>query len=324
MKIREKGRLQSFKDIFGEDKNEGVGVTQLQISSLQSYENHPFKLYSGERFEDMVRSIMEIGVIVPIIVRPKGEDEYEILSGHNRVNAAKTAGLETVPAVIKDQLTDEEAALIVTETNLIQRSFSDLCHSERAVALAAHHKTLKKQGARTDLLNELEKLLNLHENKENQTYSQLANKSKTLAIVGKTYSLSKDTVARYLRLNRLVPELLNRVDNEEIAFIPAVTLSYLQEAEQREIESMISENGFKVDMTKAEILRSHSEEGKIDNDKIYSILSGDLDKKKNSNKPIPVKLKPKLVAKFFSADQKQAEIEEIIDKALTLYFQQIR
>jgi len=176
MEIREKRRLQSLKDIFVEDMKEAEGVKELPISSLKPYHDHPFKLYLGERFEDMVRSIKELGVIVPIIVRPKGEDKYEILSGHNRVNAAKTTGLETVPAVIKEQLTDEEAALIVTETNLIQRSFSDLCHSERAVALAAHHKTLKKQGARTDLLNELEKLLNPHEIRGEGTSSQFETK----------------------------------------------------------------------------------------------------------------------------------------------------
>jgi ParB family chromosome partitioning protein len=320
MEIREKGRLQSFKDIFGED-NKAEGVTQLSISSLRSYENHPFKLYSGERFADMARSVKELGVIVPIIVRPKDEGLYEILSGHNRVNAAKTAGLETVPAVIKDQLTDEEAALIVTETNLIQRSFSDLCHSERAVALTMHHEILKKQGTRTDIINELEMLLKPHEIKENQTCSQVANKLKTLAVVGKTYNLSKDTVARYIRLNKLIPELLERVDNEEIAFITAVSLSYLRASEQRELEELIDEMGFKVDMAKAEILRSYSEAGKLDGEKINSILSGELDKKKKSDKSATVRLKPKLVAKFFSPSQKQAEIEEIIEKALTFYFE---
>lgn len=323
MEIREKGRLQSFKDIFGED-NKAEGVTQLSISSLRSYENHPFKLYSGERFEDMVRSVKELGVIVPIIVRPKDEGLYEILSGHNRVNAAKTAGLETVPAVIKEQLTDEEAALIVTETNLIQRSFSDLCHSERAVALAAHHKTLKKQGARTDLINELEKLLNPHEIRGEGTSCQVATKLTSLEIVGKTYDLSKRSVARYLRLNELIPELLERVDDEEIAFIPAVELSYLRESEQMELAVAISKDGFKVDMSKAEILRSYSEAGKLDGDKINSILSGELDKKKKSDKPAAVRLKPKLMAKFFSPGHKQAEIEEIIEKALTLYFEKYK
>jgi ParB family chromosome partitioning protein len=152
-----------------------------------------------------------------------------------------------VPVVIKDKLTDEEAALIVTETNLMQRSFSDLCNSERAIALVAHHKTLKRQGARTDLINELEKLLTPHEIRDNETSCQVATKLISLEKVGKNYNLSKRSVARYLRLNELILKLLERVDNEEIAFIPAVSLSYLRESEQRELETAISENDFKVD-----------------------------------------------------------------------------
>ncbi|MCR4441250.1 MAG: ParB/RepB/Spo0J family partition protein [Peptococcaceae bacterium] len=321
MEIREKGRIQSFKDIFGDETKEAEGVKELPLSTLQPYENHPFKLYSGERFDDIVRSVKELGVIVPIIVRPKGEEKYEILSGHNRVNAAKTAGLQTIPAVIKDKLTDEEAALIVTETNLMQRSFADLCHSERAIALAMHHKTLKKQGARTDLINELEKLLNPHEIRGNRTSSQVETRLTSLGKTGIKYSLSRPTVARYLRLNELIPELLARVDKEEIAFIPAVALSYLRENEQRDVEAIMAENGFKVDMSKAEILRSYSEAGKLDKDIVYSVLAGELDKKKKSDKPVAFKLKAKLVAKFFSSGQKQAEIEEIIEKALILYFE---
>jgi len=114
------------------------------------------------------------------------------------------------------------------------------------------------------------------------------------------------------------------VDNEEIAFIPAVELSYLRESEQRELAVVISKDGFKVDMSKAEILRSYSEAGKLDGDKINSIISGELDKKKKSDKPAAVRLKPKLVAKFFSPGHKQAEIEEIIEKALTLYFEKYK
>ena len=142
----------------------------LFVDELIPYADHPFKLYEGERLDDMVRSVKELGVIVPVIVRPLDED-YEILSGHNRVNAAKIAGLKKVPVIIKTGLTDEEAKLIVTETNLVQRSFADLSHSERAVALKMHLEALKEsnggQGTRTDLLDEIKTLSNPHEIKEN-------------------------------------------------------------------------------------------------------------------------------------------------------------
>lgn len=113
----------------------------LEIDSLVPYSNHPFKVYEGERLADMVRSIKEMGVLLPIIVRPLEDDTYEILSGHNRVNAAKLAELSEVPVIIKTGLNDDDAKLIVTETNLIQRSFSDLSHSERAIALKSHMDT---------------------------------------------------------------------------------------------------------------------------------------------------------------------------------------
>ncbi len=118
-----KGKVRSFADIFGEDAspspNKQAGVTEIVISKLVPFADHPFKLYEGERLNDMVTSIKELGVILPVVVRPKETDCYEILTGHNRVNAAKIAGLEKVPTVIKEGLTDEEAKLIVTETNLL-------------------------------------------------------------------------------------------------------------------------------------------------------------------------------------------------------------
>ena len=134
-----KGKVRSFADIFGEDADpspkQQAGVTEIEITKLSPFANHPFKLYEGERLNDMVTSIKELGVILPVVVRPKDNDNYEILSGHNRVNAAKIAGLEKVPTVIKEGLSDEEANLIVTETNLLQRSFADLSYSESRVQL---------------------------------------------------------------------------------------------------------------------------------------------------------------------------------------------
>jgi len=149
-----------------DDKNE---TAALDLNSLVPYTNHPFKMYDGERLDDMVRSVKELGVIVPLIVRPIGKDKFEILSGHNRFNAAELAGLSEVPIIIKEGLSDEEARLIVTETNLVQRSFTDLSHSERAVALKTHMDAIKAQGKRTDIINEVNKLLNADKYGENNT-----------------------------------------------------------------------------------------------------------------------------------------------------------
>ena len=194
----------------------------LIIDDLVPFADHPFKLYEGERLDDMVRSIKELGVIVPIIVRPVADDEYtyEILSGHNRVNAAKIAGLKKVPIVIKTGLTDDEAKLIVTETNLVQRSFADLSHSERAIALKTHMDAIKSQGKRTDLIDELKTLSNPHEIGENGTSALLVPKLETREIAAERYGLNRMSVTRYIRLNFLIQSLLNRVDSDEIGLYP--------------------------------------------------------------------------------------------------------
>jgi len=180
----------------------------------------------------MVRSIKKLGIIVPIVVRPK-EDKYEVLSGHNRLNAAKAVGLNKVPATIKENLEDEEAMLIVTETNLMQRSFSDMLHSERATALFEHHKALTVQGKRTDLLKEIETMLKADEVKDESTSRLLGEKLTSADETGKSYNLSGRTVSRYLRICHLIKELKDRLDVEEISFYASVELSYLTEEEQQ-------------------------------------------------------------------------------------------
>lgn len=314
-------KLMSLADMFGEDteEKESANQTEIDISKLVSFENHPFKLYEGERLENMVRSIRELGVIVPVIVRPKG-DKYEILSGHNRVNAAKTAGLLKVPAIIKENLEDEEAMLIVTETNLMQRSFSDMLHSERAAALEQHHKALASQGKRTDILKEIESLLKADEIKSDETSRQIGEKLTSADETGKTFNLSGRSVSRYLRICNLIKELKDRLDIEEIPFTASVNLSYLTEEEQYIVELILSEHNFKVDMKKSESLRAYSEGKKLNEETAYVILSGELHKKKKTNKPSSIKLKSKLINKFFTPETKQPEIEDVIEKALELYF----
>ena len=317
-------KLMSLADMFGMDESKDeqaneAAVDEIEIEKLIPYRNHPFRLYEDERFDNMVKSIKEFGVIVPVIIRTIGKD-YEILSGHNRVNAAKKAGLLKVPVIIKDNLQDDEAMLIVTETNLMQRSFSDMLHSERATALQQHHKALASQGKRTDILKEIENYLKADEIKAEETSRLIGEKLTSAEETGKNYKLSGRTVSRYLRVCKLIEELQDRLDEEEIPFFASVELSYLTNEEQYMIEVILSENNFKVDMKKAETLRSYSENKKLNQETAYSILSGDLNKKPKTNNPGTIKLKPKLINRFFAAEAKQTEIEETIEKALELYF----
>jgi ParB family chromosome partitioning protein len=298
----------------------------LFIGDLVPYADHPFKLYEGERLNDMVRSVRERGVIVPVIVRPldEGEDTYEILSGHNRVNAAKMAGLKKVPVVIKTGLDDEEAKLIVTETNLVQRSFADLSHSERAIALKTHMDAISNQGKRTDLLDELKTLFKPHEIEGNGTSAQVERKLESREITAEKYGLSRANVSRYIRLSHLIHSLMNRIDSDEIAFIPAVSLSYLSTDEQTELNRLLDESAYKIDMKKAESLREFSENKKLTNEKIMQILSGELNKKPKSKTTPPFKLKAKIYQKHFDGDTPQSEMEIVIDEALTEYFEKRR
>ncbi|EKQ51777.1 MULTISPECIES: ParB N-terminal domain-containing protein [unclassified Clostridium] len=315
-------KLMSLDDMFGDCEYKGdinLGVVEVEIDKLIYFSNHPFRLYDGERFDNMVKSIKDLGVIVPIIVRHKGE-KYEILSGHNRVNAAKAAGFNKVPVLIREKIDDEEAILIVTETNLMQRSFTDMLYSERAVALFEHHKALKSQGKRTDLLREIETMLKGDEIKDEATSRLLGEKLTSADETGRGFNLSGRTVSRYLRICNLIKELKDRLDIDEIPFFAAVELSYLTKEEQNIVESIITKNKFKIDLNKSKLLRDYSEKKKFNTEVVCSILSGDIGKKIKFNNPVTIKLKSKMLSKYFAPEVNKREIEEIIDKALKLYF----
>ena len=186
--------------------NTKKGTTEVNLSQLVPFSNHPFKLYEGDRLKDMVESIKEFGIITPLIVRPLETNKYEILSGHNRANAGKLAGLTKTPVVIKENLTDEEAMLIVTETNLIQRAFSELSHSEKARILTERHNAIKEQGKRMDLINKIEMLLNTDGIEKKSTSGQIGHQGKSRDKIGDEYDLLGKTVSRYLGIDTLLPE----------------------------------------------------------------------------------------------------------------------
>ena len=334
-----KGKVRSFAEIFGEEavneQKTGTDRIEMPIEKLIPFEGHPFKLYQGERLSGLVDSIKELGVILPVVVRPIKDGNYEILSGHNRVNAARIAGLDKVPVIVKEGLTEEEANLIVTETNLLQRSFSDLSYSERAFALKRHYDTIKEQGKKMqlkknqgpelerklDFINEIEMLSKAPSIEGFTVLAQVApEKVRPTEKVGQQYALSRDTVARYLKLHELIPPILQRVDNEEIAFIPAVTLSLLKKTEQEDLERVLCQKKYNINMAKATQLRAHSESSGLGIEKIEAILSGDINNKSKPNKPAGVKIKAKVISRFFKPEQKASEIQGVIEKALEMYF----
>jgi ParB family chromosome partitioning protein len=315
-------KVKTFASIFGDDwegQVEGQEMTQdtLNIEQLVGFKNHPFKLYEGERLNEMVESIKQFGVIVPIVVRKK-KLKYEILSGHNRVEACKVLGLKEIPTIVKEGLTEEEALLIVTETNTMQRSFGDLPHSERATVITVRHEAMKKQGIRTDLLQEIEKLSKSPNVEHDITSAPLGRKLESRDKVGLEYNLSKNSVARYLRIAKLPDEFKELVDIGKIAIRAGVDLSYLREESLDIVHAIITEENFKIDMNRARNLRGADKKEPLTFDTAHAIIKGEV--KDKEKKPKPPKYWSKVFTKHFKPEQEEAEVMSIIDKALAMYY----
>ena len=333
-------RLKSLDELFGSEdeqpysdgtvvymkppKDGSVPLKMISPKKIRAFTNHPFRLYDGERLDDLVESVKSNGILIPVIVRKIARDEngyeYEMLAGHNRQNAAIIAGLETIPCIVKENLTDDEAWIYVVETNVIQRSFTDMLPSEKAAVLASRYSKMFSQGKRNDIIEELKKLENPQYIKGNSTCGSDFHKLKSRDKIGAEYSLTGRAIANYVRVNSLIAPLKVRLDNGELTLTVSVELSYLAEKEQGYIESVLSENEFKVDAKKATLLRSFS--GKLDEEQVYGILSGEKTRKAKPSAPPPIKIKHTVYAKYFAPDTKASEIERVIDEALALYFKQ--
>ena len=286
---------------------ERLDVALIPLEKLIPFKNHPFQLYEGQRKTDMVESIRSNnGVYTPIIIRPMDDGNYEILSGHNRVEASREVGLTHIPAVIRAGLSDDDAMLIVTETNLIQRSFSDLKHSERAIAISTHYEAMKKKpGYRSDLLKEIEEL----------TGAPVGHGMKTRDKVGVQYGLGKTSVARYLRVNKLVPALKTRLDDGGLGMRVAEALSYLRENEQEIVECILA-GGQKISIKQADTLKTESVKEKLNKTFIKRVFQPGL----LPAKVKPVKLSGEFLSQHFNDTQTTEEIEQIISEALEQYY----
>lgn len=331
---------------FGSFISESNTLKQLPLNLLVPRHNHRFKLYDGERLQDMVQSIRSNGVLTPIIVMlindelvkliesemnaadedkkvKLGEaaefyrshlDKYEILAGHNRCNAAQLAGKTSVPGIVKENLSYDEAEMYVAETNFMQRGFDDLSITERAAVLAARHSAMFDEDKRNAIVRELAIL-----NGEEVENTADGEKKSKLAAVGENYGLSKDTVARLIRIDKLVPELKSYVDEGRIAVRAAVNLSYLFSSEQRKVAELID---FGVDMKKSALLREVSRQNKLNDNAIHEILiTGRLGNAPVAKrKPIRVKIDTEISDKYFSPDWDEARVQDIINLALEQYF----
>lgn len=235
----------------------------------------------------MVESIKENGVMTPLIVRKKEDGKYEILSGQNRTNAARLAGLDKVPAIIKEGISDAEAKIIVTDTNFMQRSIADMLPSELAKSLKMQLEVCKEAKQKQVLINDVENNEKPHEMDGSEQGATMLHPQKSRYIVAANNSMNRETIRHYIRLNHLIPSLLDKVDEGQISLRPAVDLSYLKEPEQQSVLEALHNSSFKVDMAKAETLRSLSELRKPDDDKIFEVFPASTTKRKKRSGLLP-------------------------------------
>ena len=290
-----------------EERDVPRGIQMIQIKNIQPFHDHPFHLYEGERLEDMIASVKEHGILNPVIVQ-KIDGGYEMLSGHNRMNAAKLAGLKEVPAIVKTDLSEEEAYVYVIETNLMQRSFSDLLISEKAAVLKARYEKESCQGRRNDIIEEIARL----EGKEVEvTRGHGDHRMKTRDTIGKEYKLSGSSVGRLLKLNDLIKPFKDMVDRGALYTKVALQLAFLPEEEQNMVLIVMKEKKTKVTIDMVMKLRSHS--GTLTDAMVRRYLSTEPVKKKYYKVPA------RIVEKYF-VGMDPNKVDGIVEQALEAWF----
>ena len=287
--------LKGLDDLFSTEENrqeeQREQVQQIPIDELHPFTNHPFKVLDDEAMTRTVESIAQYGVLAPLIARPRPDgDGYEIISGHRRQYAAKLAGLDTLPVIVR-QMSDDAAVILMVDSNL-QREH--ILPSERALAYKMKLEAIKNQGARSDL-----------------TSPQVAAKFRSDDAVAKDQGISGDTVRRYIRLTNLIPELLDMVDEKKISFNPAVELSYLDESQQRDFLEAMNDTQNAPSLSQAQRLKKLAQEGHFSYDVAFAVMGEE--KKDELDKVV---IKNDTLRKYFPRSYTPKQMEDTIIKLL--------
>ena len=284
--------LTSYDDIFStEESRQTEQIQQIPIAELHPFKNHPFKVLDDEAMQRTVESVAQFGVLAPLIARPREEGGYEIISGHRRQHAAELAGLKTLPVIVRN-MSDDEAVIHMVDSNL-QREH--ILPSERAFAYKMKLEAIKNQGARSDL-----------------TSGQFVQKSKlSIEKVAEDAGEGYKTVQRYIRLTNLIPELLDLVDQKKISFNPAVELSYLTTAEQRDFLEAMQDTQNAPSLSQAQRIKKLSQEGKCSYDAIFDIMGEE--KKAEMDR---VTIKNEVLQKYFPKSYTPKQMQDTIIKLL--------
>ena len=294
--------LTPYDEIFSTEESRSgkqpEQVRSIPISELFPFKDHPFSVVDDKRMEEMVESVKEFGVMVPVIARPLDGGGYEIVSGHRRKRACELAGIETIPVLIRN-LDDDEATILMVDSNLQQRT--DIPPTERAKAYQMKMAALTHQGERTDLS------------------SRQVGKKWSVEKIAEEAGDSERQVHRYLRLNNLNPELQEMVDEGRLAFTPAVEISYLKPEEQRDLAVSLEETQNTPSLSQAQRIRKLSETGGVTKDKLDDIM---MEEKKPLRDSIT--LSHDTLKKYFPKSYSIQKIEQIIIKLLENYLKKQR
>ena len=287
--------LKGLDDLFSTEEKrqeeQREQVQQIPIDALHPFTNHPFKVLDDEAMTRTVESIAQYGVLAPLIARPRPDgDGYEIISGHRRQYAAKLAGLDTLPVIVR-QMSDDAAVILMVDSNL-QREH--ILPSERALAYKMKLEAIKNQGARSDL-----------------TSPQVAAKFRSDDAVAKDQGISGDTVRRYIRLTNLIPELLDMVDEKKISFNPAVELSYLDESQQRDFLEAMEDTQNAPSLSQAQQLKKMAQQGEFSYEKAFDVMGQEKRSEKDT-----VTIKNETLRKYFPRSYTPKQMEEKIIQLL--------
>ena len=287
--------LKGADDIFSTEESrqeqQREQVQQIPIGELFPFKNHPFKVLDDESMQRTVESVEQYGVLSPLIARPRPDgDGYEIISGHRRQYAAKLAGLDTLPVIVRN-MDDDAAVLLMVDSNL-QRE--NILPSERAFAYKMKLEALKNQGARSDL-----------------TSSQIGTKLRADEKVAQDLGESRNQVQRFIRLTNLIPELLDMVDEKKSAFNPAVELSYLDESQQRDFLEAMNDTQNAPSLSQAQRLKKLAQEGHFSYDVAFAVMGEE--KKDELDKVV---IKNDTLRKYFPRSFTPKQMEDTIIKLL--------
>ncbi len=299
--VRDSIKLASVDDLFSTEESredsQREKVLEIPLSEISDFPNHPFKVKADEAMLEMADSVKQYGVLVPGLVRPKADGGYEMVAGHRRKKASELAGCETMPCIVRD-MDDNAATIIMVDSNLQRES---ILPSEKAFAYKMKLEAMNRQGQRTDL-----------------TSVQIEQKLKSISsreILAKQSGESGPQIFRYIRLTELIPPILEMVDEKQIAFNPAVEISYLTENEQQDLYTTMQSEECSPSLSQAQRMKKLSQDGRLNVDVIFSILT-----EEKPNQKEKFNIKRERIDRFFPKNFSEKQKEDLIVQLLESWY----